>query len=480
MFQSTRPVRGATARLVGEHLGDMFQSTRPVRGATAAVRAPHVPLPVSIHAPRAGRDKGGMGVYIYYVGFNPRAPCGARPRSVSAMMPRAEFQSTRPVRGATAGSVRRHSPTEVSIHAPRAGRDLIDFSPVDHGIVSIHAPRAGRDSEIKESIINAYVSIHAPRAGRDVAILYAVSYLYVSIHAPRAGRDLGCPRTFGRRRGFNPRAPCGARLARHWVLSCVKGFNPRAPCGARHGVCSGVPANGGFNPRAPCGARPLTASVVRSHSLFQSTRPVRGATTNSRDCCSMLLFQSTRPVRGATRRAMYGMRSWLFQSTRPVRGATLKGADTASCTRVSIHAPRAGRDPCSTARNTHVPRFNPRAPCGARPVGAGEPLRQMEFQSTRPVRGATARCPVDSFPQRVSIHAPRAGRDHRRAAAVADIRGFNPRAPCGARRPQERFSAPTHRVSIHAPRAGRDTESAAYIKAMDVSIHAPRAGRDAW
>ena len=54
----------------------------------------------------------------------PRAPCGARP-------------------GATPKKSRREL---VSIHAPRAGRDLaLDSAWQGSDIVSIHAPRAGRD-----------------------------------------------------------------------------------------------------------------------------------------------------------------------------------------------------------------------------------------------------------------------------------------------------------------------------------------------
>ncbi|EFR41020.1 hypothetical protein HMPREF9162_2206 [Selenomonas sp. oral taxon 137 str. F0430] len=78
---------------------------------------------------------------------------------------------------------------------------------------------------------------------------------------------------------------------------------------------------------------------------------------------------------------------------------------------VSIHAPRAGRDfysladimdiasfnpraPCgarprANVRGLHRRRFNPRAPCGARHISFLNPIATKEFQSTRPVRGAT-------------------------------------------------------------------------------------------
>ena len=122
---------------------------------------------------------------------------------------------------------------------------------------------------------------------------------------------------------------------------------------------------------------------------FQSTRPVWGATISTGKVSDAQKFQSTRPVWGATGGATKQRGSKEFQSTRPVWGATCVFCDTQDASRVSIHAPRAGRD-----------------------------------------RGA------DLFDKllRVSIHAPRAGRDFGCVVALLPKTSFNPRAPCGARR----------------------------------------------
>ena len=56
---------------------------------------------------------------------------------------------------------------------------------------------------------------------------------------------------------------------------------------------------------------------------------------------------------------------------------------------VSIHAPRAGRDPGSTSAEQMRRCFNPRAPCGARQAMPKITTAAVKFQSTRPVRGAT-------------------------------------------------------------------------------------------
>ena len=301
-----------------------FQSTRPVRGATTLRECRRNRILVSIHAPRAGRDfrkadfAWGISVSIHAPragrdldapchrhehqrfqstrpvrgatrrtcivgnsarGFNPRAPCGARPIWVQVLLSCCVFQSTRPVRGATflafssrpicsrfqstrpvrGATVHLHRVRQlgqVSIHAPRAGRDVGEAQRLCGVPVSIHAPRAGRDMDGLHRRVGQGVSIHAPRAGRDHRHGLRRRQDRVSIHAPRAGRDGGS----------------GANAAHM--------------------------------------------------SKFQSTRPVRGATPEPSLPRTRLSFQSTRPVRGATC-SIPSRIFWLeFQSTRPVRGAT--------------------------------------------------------------------------------------------------------------------------------------------------------------
>ena len=101
---------------------------------------------------------------------------------------------------------------EISIHPPRAGRD-IELNAVDQRLqISIHPPRAGRDRSVASNGAQKRISIHPPRAGRDRHTHYARPPLYlfqstlpvrggtiqrlrddfderISIHPPRAGRD---------------------------------------------------------------------------------------------------------------------------------------------------------------------------------------------------------------------------------------------------------------------------------------------------
>ncbi len=129
-----------------------------------------------------------------------------------------------------------------------------------------------------EAGTNLNVSIHAPRAGRDELSVIKSMSPAVSIHAPRAGRDGIHHRNKSIKKGFNPRAPCGARPSRSILSGWPVCFNPRAPCGARRFFLSKHLGGSSFNPRAPCGARPASFGSAKAENLFQSTRPVRGAT----------------------------------------------------------------------------------------------------------------------------------------------------------------------------------------------------------
>ena len=215
-------------------------------------------------------------------------------------------------------------------------------------------------------------------------------------------------------RYFNPRAPCGARLIDLTIKATPSQFQSTRPvrgattCGRARGGC-----NRYFNPRAPCGARLDLAVRGRPLHPFQSTRPVRGAT---------LLYQRER------------RRGRIFQSTRPVRGATGRGADRDDHLRISIHAPRAGRDIAAKKMFVQQLKISIHAPRAGRDACRQLPENTpVIFQSTRPVRGATSASLSFRVFRSISIHAPRAGRDLSALTLRFASPNFNPRAPCGAR-----------------------------------------------
>ena len=260
-----------------------------------------------------------------------------------------------------------------------------------------------------------------------------------------------------------------------------------------------------FNPRAPCGAR--LAEVIKglSAQVFQPTRPLRGATVADALLAFLLAGISTHaPLAGRDPPDVGGVIKRLrFQPTRPLRGATAYQviyADGAK--KISTHAPLAGRDPAKIAVgiifeisthaplagrdisnlriydtpriSTHAPlagrdggilgaaravcaHFNPRAPCGARLSTPPIPHRSYQFQPTRPLRGATC---LMLFPCKIEL-VFQPTRPLRGATAVNRCRrrayqNFNPRAPCGARRRWKDRKLRRADISTHAPLAGRD------------------------
>ena len=216
---------------------------------------------------------------------------------------------------------------------------------------------------------------------------------------------------------------------------CQKYFNPRAPCGARHLKQSEIAAILNFNPRAPCGARRAMFFGRWSSLRFQSTRPMRGATGQAHPLHPLRLHFNPR--------APCGARLWcdtfysvflIFQSTRPMRGATHPNWIKGGVSGISIHAPHAGRDligadgEIDLSISIHAPH-----------AGRDEHLEQLlppswQFQSTRPMRGATCDCRQRYFFRNY----------------------FNPRAPCGARPRSGVAGFGAWWISIHAPHAGRD------------------------
>ena len=191
----------------------------------------------------------------------------------------------------------------------------------------------------------------------------------VSIHAPHAGRDNGKGK---KQTGVyvSIHAPHAGRDGCLTRQSHRKGVSIHAPHAGRDTTSStGLTHVRCFNPRAPCGARP---DLIRVQSV-------------------VILFQSTRPMRGATESTSIIPRSQ----------------------EVSIHAPHAGRDNNNKVHKQIHQCFNPRAPCGARPRNSEKGALDSEFQSTRPMRGATKFFKIFRKTSVVSIHAPHAGRDAR-------------------------------------------------------------------
>ena len=143
---------------------------------------------------------------------------------------------------------------------------------------STHPVRGATFTEQARSVI-IYISIHAPRAGCDIleGIEYATES--ISIHAPRAGCDLVIAHPDGLAGHFNPRTPCGVRLDRPVIFGIRRpDFNPRTPCGVRPAHMPSLSSRAVFQSTHPVRGATSVFSSGASEALFQSTHPVRGAT----------------------------------------------------------------------------------------------------------------------------------------------------------------------------------------------------------
>ena len=256
------------------------------------------------------------------------------------------------------------------------------------------------------------ISIHAPLAGCDLFVANKQEKTKISIHAPLAGCDF---------------TSCACR-------SGFSDFNPRTPCGVRQRQCRRAGFGRNFNPRTPCGVRRWATRQILSKKSISIHAPLAGCDDAVYDASGNLyLFQSTHPLRGATKTDGRNRSGNRFQSTHPLRGATGKVKRSQKQAYISIHAPLAGCDPSPNPPAAARHYFNPRTPCGVRPVPEStsgsaslfqstHPLRgatpshaivrpAIEFQSTHPLRGATFLPFVKSPVHCISIHAPLAGCD---------------------------------------------------------------------
>ena len=238
-----------------------------------------------------------------------------------------EFQSSRPLRGATRISTASPTAIPISILAPLAGRDMAaGLNPVLSAIFQSSRPLRGATPRRRAPGPGSrHFNPRAPCGARRCTSPGSPQAQRISILAPLAGRDA--------RPGNRP--------------SCQPDFNPRAPCGARQHPPDGPVQLHGISILAPLAGRDFRIAYKSFLNLaFQSSRPLRGATAQSKVSEAMPVeFQSSRPLRGATSYTPPTVGSGEFQSSRPLRGATFSPPFLVTCSRD----------------------FNPRAPCGARP-----------------------------------------------------------------------------------------------------------------
>ena len=301
---------------------------------------------ISIHAPLAGCDNVRADDRQEHLDFNPRTPCGVRPRVRDHRRVVLRFQSTHPLRGATPYPLCAAGPSCISIHAPLAG---CDKSGIDVVIMGTHFnPRTPCGvrlfADVAAARAYAFQSTH-PLRGATPFPGDGCKYKAISIHAPLAGCDRQGMRQRAERNDFNPRTPCGVRLYRSLCVFNKTGFQSTHPLrGATLDDRHASRRREHFNPRTPCGVRPAPTRARARLSRFQSTHPLRGATVGGLRLQRRSRFQSTHPLRGAT--IFFAPPSFpiVISIHAPLAGCDQYDLQDSIIVVISIHAPLAGCD----------------------------------------------------------------------------------------------------------------------------------------
>ena len=191
-----------------------------------------------------------------------------------------------------------------------------------------------------------------------------------------------------------------------------------------------------------------------------------------------------------------------FQSTSPVRGTTPPAGIPASSDIDFNPRPPCGGRPLFLLYEVLRHDFNPRPPCGGRRTHRKSSPLLLLFQSTSPVRGTTRPAVFFHAKQHISIHVPRAGDDVPNGRVLHLHLEFQSTSPVRGTTVAPRRHERTQAISIHVPRAGDDTrripgwcsvrqfQSTSPVRGTTaharpparppppISIHVPRAGDD--
>ena len=280
----------------------------------------------------------------------------------------------------------------ISIHAPHAGCDSYSSRMCSYSsrFQSTHPMRGATARAIYLTAFPRYFNPRTPCGVRHVAEEGSSRGGHISIHAPHAGCDL---------------------LIDIWILSCFMYFNPRTPCGVRPCSTPRRCRASRFQSTHPMRGATETMYSTATEAAFQSTHPMRGATPQRLgSSAAMPTFQSTHPMRGATPLSdalRLSRRHFNPRTPCGVRLDTKTGGRRA--VRISIHAPHAGCDAYSPDRSRQNALFQSTHPMrgATSPLARMAAISAISIHA--PARGATNGRPAPDCHHRISIHAPARG-----------------------------------------------------------------------
>ena len=212
---------------------------------------------------------------------------------------------------------------------------------------------------------------------------------------------------------FQSTLPLRGATYSYWISPSVQIFQSTLPLrGATIGGFQHfVPAE--ISIHTPLAGSDLVERVPSALILeFQSTLPLRGATFSMRLVQHIVSISIHTPLAGSDVVDVRHVYPVLISIHTPLAGSDDALPQLVDCLQISIHTPLAGSDMPLFFLPLVVSYFNPHSPCGERrssgSLGFGY---RSKFQSTLPLRGATAR----------------------RTRWCSRNRNFNPHSPCGER-----------------------------------------------
>ena len=211
-------------------------------------------------APCGARPSVELSVLLLHSDFNPLAPCGARPNTISGnQLLVTDFNPLAPCGARRFASTFCPAAFMISIHSPRAGRDLTWFALTNIPVLfqSTRPVRGETPDPRRSPHTETHFNPLAPCGARLTRAHRCLVREPISIHSPRAGRDITLQLSTAFATLFQSTRPVRGETRSPW--------NTSGP-------------HGNFNPLAPCGARPRISRTFSIMLLFQSTRPVRGET----------------------------------------------------------------------------------------------------------------------------------------------------------------------------------------------------------
>ena len=251
---------------------------------------------------------------------------------------------------------------------------------------------------------------------------------------------------------FNPRTPCGVRQTggeitwtRCWFQSTHSLRSATGDCASYSSVSSS------FNPRTPCGVR---LNIESSSDEEEEEVSIHALLA---ECDQWLLSRGYTPT-VSIHALLAECDQWLLS-----RGYTPT---------VSIHALLAECDSNFLLLFRRGSGFNPRTPCGVRPIPRSFTPPAKRFQSTHSLRSATRYIEQRDVLRNVSIHALLAECDSQVATASISYLPFQSTHSLRSATTGKALYRCSQPVSIHALLAECDPHEAPSLWWKTVSIHA--------